>query len=102
MFNKPPPSPMPSAVLSAIVDELAGPAMVTAGYVLWGMNVMPLGPTSGMVGASAAQSKWGERTFLNMMEHAPLFLSSLWTFAIFVSAAEAAKIGSAQSTGAAR
>ena len=46
MFNKPPPSPMPSAVLSAIVDELAGPAMVTAGYVLWGMNVMPLGPTS--------------------------------------------------------
>ena len=29
---------MPSAVLSAIVDELAGPAMVTAGYVLWGMN----------------------------------------------------------------
>ena len=84
---------MPSAVLSAIVDELAGPAMVTAGYVLWGMNVMPLGPTSGMVGASAAQSKWGDRTFLNMMEHAPLFLSSLWTFAIFVSAAEAAKIG---------
>ena len=39
---------MPSAVLSAIVDELAGPAMVTAGYVLWGMNVMPLGPTSGV------------------------------------------------------
>ena len=55
---------------------------------------MPLGPTSGMVGASEAQKKWGDRTFLNMMEHAPLFLSSLWLFAIFVSAEEAAKIGS--------
>jgi hypothetical protein len=85
---------MPSAVVAAIVEELAGPAMVTAGYVLMGMNFMPLGPTAGLVGASDAQKTWGNRTFLNMMEHAPLFLSSLWVFGIFVSPSEAARIGS--------
>ena len=69
---------MPSAVVAAIVEELSAPALVTAGYVIMGMHFMPLGPTSGMVGANDAQKKWGDRTFLNMMEHAPLFLSSLY------------------------
>ena len=82
-------------MVAEIASELAGPAMVTAGYVLMGMNFMPLGPTAGMVGANDAQKMWGNRAFLNMMEHAPLFLSSLWIFAIFVSAEEATKVGSA-------
>lgn len=84
---------MPSAVVQAVISELSGPAMVTAGWTLLGMNFMPMGPTAGMVGACEPQKTWGNRTFLNMMEHAPLFLSSLWVFAIFVSAEEATKIG---------
>ena len=79
-----------AAVLSAdAIDALAGPAMVTAGYVLLGLHFMPLGPTA----PDGPQKTWGNRAFLNMMEQAPLFLSSLWVFAIFVSPAEAAKIG---------
>lgn len=77
----------------AASPELAGAAMVTAAYVVLAMNFMPLGPIAGLVGASPAQIKWGDRAFGNLVEHAPLFLSSLWCFAVFVSAAEAAKIG---------
>jgi len=42
---------------------------------------------------SPGQKNWGNRTFLNMMEHAPLFLSSLWIHAVFVSADVAAALG---------
>jgi len=67
---------------------------VTGVYVLMCMNFMPLGPTAGMVGASDPQKKWGDRAFTNTMEHAPLFLSSLWIFAAFCSASVATTLGS--------
>lgn len=82
-----------AAVAAASVPDFSGVAMVTAGYVITAMNFMPLGPTAAMTGQTAGQIKWGDRTFLNMMEHAPTFLPVLWTFAFFVSAAEAAKLG---------
>ena len=81
------------AAVATASPELAGVAMVTAGYMLMAMNFMPLGPTAGMVGATEGQQKWGNRTFLNMMEHAPLILTSLWLYAAFVSAAEATTLG---------
>lgn len=86
MFEKKVETPPPD-----FSEVYAGPALVTAGFVALAMNFMPLGPTSG--GMSEAQKKWGDRTFLNMMEHASLFLSSLWIYALFVSPENATKLG---------
>ena len=58
------------------------------------------GPTAyglGMGGKqmSPGQKKWGERTFLNMIEQAPLFYTALWLHAVFVSPAVATNLGCA-------
>jgi hypothetical protein len=61
-------------------------------------NLMPLGPTAnglGMGGKSMndAQKRWGDRAFGNMIEQAPMFLSSLWLHALFVSSTVATQLG---------
>jgi len=77
----------------ADTDALLPVGIVTGAYVLLAMNLMPLGPTAGMIGASDPQKRWGDRAFTNTMEHAPTFLSSLWIFAVFCSADVATKLG---------
>ena len=77
---------------------LEGPAVVQALHTILAMNFMPLGPVAyglGMGGKSmnAAQQKWGDRTFMNMMEQAPLFSAALWLHAYFVDAVVATKLG---------
>ena len=68
------------------MSDLSGVALVSSAYVFLAMNFMPFGPTAGMVGANAAHKHWGNRIFQNTLEHAPLFLTMLWTHAAFVSA----------------
>ena len=46
-----------------------------------------------MTQMSAGQAKWGERTFMNMIEQAPLFHSSLWIFSAFVDASIGTGLG---------
>jgi len=54
---------------------------------------MPLGPLASVKKCSEGQQKWGNRSFLNMQEQAVLFMSSLWLYAVFVSATGAAELG---------
>jgi hypothetical protein len=35
--------------------------------------------------ATKAQLHFGDRAFLNMVEQSPLFLTAMWTHAVFVS-----------------
>ena len=42
---------------------------------------------------SPGQQKWGDRTFMNMMEQAPIFFAALWSHAFFCSAKVATGLG---------
>jgi len=42
---------------------------------------------------SPGQCKWGDRSFMNMLEQGPLFLASLWCHALFVSPLTATQLG---------
>lgn len=66
---------------------------VTCAWVIMAYVQMPMGPTSGMTGRSPGQQKWGNRIFMNMQEQAPLFLASLWAFAIVLTPDRAAMLG---------
>uniref|UniRef100_A0A7S2U6Y9 Uncharacterized protein n=1 Tax=Attheya septentrionalis TaxID=420275 RepID=A0A7S2U6Y9_9STRA len=68
-------------------------AMVSCALVLMAMLQMPFGPMAALTGRSPGQQKWGERIFMNMTEQAPLFLTSLWAFALVVSPERAASLG---------
>ena len=46
-----------------------------------------------MTGQNEAQKKFGDRCFMNLLEQAPMFLTSLWLFAINCSATEATALG---------
>lgn len=54
---------------------------------------MPLGPTATFNGMSPGQCRWGDRSFMNMIEQAPLFLTSLWCHALVVSPLTATQLG---------
>jgi len=82
----------------AMLTGLEGPALINAAWVILAYNLMPLGPTAnglGMGGKSMndAQKRWGDRAFGNMIEQAPMFLSSLWLHALFVSSTVATQLG---------
>lgn len=70
-------------------------ALVTCAWGLLAYLMMPWGPTAGMTKQNAAQVKFGDRSFMNLIEQAPLFLSSLWTYAFCVSAETASYLGAA-------
>ena len=72
-----------------MTEALAGPALVTAAFVLIALHFMPLGPLA----PDGPQKVWGNRTFLNMMEQSNLFLSALWLHAIWVSPDVATQLG---------
>ena len=72
-----------------MTEALAGPALVTAAFVLIALHFMPLGPLA----PDGPQKVWGNRTFLNMMEQSNLFLSALWLHAIWVSPDVAMQLG---------
>ena len=44
----------------------AGPAIVSAAWVLMSYVFMPLGPTATFAGMTPGQIRWGERAFMNM------------------------------------
>ena len=48
-----------------------------------------------MVQANDAQKKFGDRTFMNLIEQAPLFLTSLWLMALHCGDSEASMLGAA-------
>jgi hypothetical protein len=71
----------------------AGPAVITALWILLAYKFMPLGPTAMFQGLSSGQQRWGDRSFLNMIEQAPLFLGALWVHAFHVSFLTATQLG---------
>eukprot|EP00310_Coccolithus_braarudii_P009688 CAMPEP_0183360760 /NCGR_PEP_ID=MMETSP0164_2-20130417/56055_1 /TAXON_ID=221442 /ORGANISM="Coccolithus pelagicus ssp braarudi, Strain PLY182g" /LENGTH=173 /DNA_ID=CAMNT_0025535187 /DNA_START=25 /DNA_END=546 /DNA_ORIENTATION=- len=73
--------------------DLDGVALVTAAYVVWVYLLMPLGPIGKMTEQVKGQQNWGDRSFMNSIEQAPLFLASLWTHAYFVSGSAATNLG---------
>ena len=80
-----------AAIAPTLIQSLEGPALVSAAWVLMALNFMPLGPTA--AGMSPAHYKWGDRSFMNMIEQAPLFLISMWMFSVFVSATIGTQLG---------
>jgi hypothetical protein len=93
MFGKPAPVVEP-VVLPATVQEMyGGIALISVAWVFFAYFVMPLGPIGKFSGRSPGQCKWGDRTFMNLMEQAPLFFVSLWTCAVFVSVDTATLMG---------
>lgn len=76
-----------------MVEMYGSVAMVQAAWTLMAYTIMPLGAAASLGGHSKGQANWGSRAFLNMMEQAPVFLSSLWMCAVFVSADVAATLG---------
>lgn len=75
------------------MGELDGVALITAVWGAFAYLMLPWGPTAGMTKMSPSQIKFGDRSFMNLIEQAPLFLSSLWVHAFFVSADAATTLG---------
>jgi len=78
---------------ATMLTGLEGPGLVTAVWTLIALNFMPLGPTAALTEMSPGQQKWGDRTFMNMMEQAPIFFAALWSHAFFCSAKVATGLG---------
>ena len=87
-----------AAAPAATLTGFEGPGLVTAMWALISLNFMPLGPTAAMCGTTPGQQKWGDRTFMNMIEQAPIFFAALWSHAIFCSPETATALGFAYLT----
>jgi hypothetical protein len=70
-------------------------ALVTAAWLIMAYLMLPWGPTANLTGRHKYQVKWGDRSFMNMVEQAPFFLTSLWLCAVFCSPDKAANLGKA-------
>merc|ERR1711939_787332 len=77
------------------MSAYAGVSLVTCAWGCMAYVFMPWGPTANMTGQNEAQKKFGDRSFMNLLEQAPMFLTSLWLFAINCSATEATALGTA-------
>jgi len=68
-------------------------AVITTAWGCLAYFMMPWGPTAGATKQNEAQIKFGDRCFMNLIEQAPLFLSSLWTCAVYASEETATNVG---------
>merc|ERR1719502_1161511 len=68
-------------------------ACLTCAWGFLGYIMLPWGPTAKMTGQNEAQKTFGDRCFMNLVEQAAFWLSSLWMCAFFVGEETAFRVG---------